>query len=54
MSIEPGIVDANILVYAFDAEAPQHRASRSLLEAGKTGATTFLSRSKFFASSIPS
>lgn len=40
MSIEPGIVDANILVYAFDAEAPQHRASRSLLEAGKTGATT--------------
>jgi predicted nucleic acid-binding protein len=24
MSLEPGIVDANILIYAMDADAPQH------------------------------
>jgi predicted nucleic acid-binding protein len=40
MSVEPGIVDANILVYAFDVGASQHLASRSLLDAGRAGATT--------------
>ncbi len=40
MSVEPGIVDANILVYAFDANAPQHSASRRLIDAGRTGGTT--------------
>jgi toxin-antitoxin system PIN domain toxin len=40
MSVEPGIIDANILVYALDTEAPQHRASRALLEAGRAGETT--------------
>ena len=40
MSIEPGIVDANVLVYAFDANAPQHSASRTLLDAGRAGTTT--------------
>jgi hypothetical protein len=39
MSVEPGIVDANILVYALDADAPQHLASRSLLDAARNGAT---------------
>ena len=34
------MVDANVLVYAFDRRAPQHEASRALLEAGRTGATT--------------
>ena len=24
MSVEPGIVDTNVLVYALDADAPQH------------------------------
>jgi hypothetical protein len=33
MSVEPGVIDANILVYAVDASAPQHAASRGLLEA---------------------
>ena len=33
MPVEPGVVDANILVYAVNAAAPQHAASRSLLEA---------------------
>ena len=40
MSVEPGIVDANVLVYGFDTNAPQHLASRTLLDAGRTGATT--------------
>jgi predicted nucleic acid-binding protein len=40
MSVEPGIVDANIPVYAFDADASQHLASRSLVDAGRTGTTT--------------
>jgi predicted nucleic acid-binding protein len=40
MSVEPGIVDANVLVYAFDADAPQHLASRTLLDAARTGSTT--------------
>ena len=40
MSVEPGIVDANVLVYAFDTNAPQHLASRTLLDAGRTGTTT--------------
>ena len=35
MSVEPGIVNANILVYALDAEAPQHVACRTLLEAAQ-------------------
>lgn len=37
---EPGIVDANILVYALDTDAPQHRASRALLDAARDGSTT--------------
>lgn len=34
MSVEPGIVDTNVLVYALDADAAQHEAARALLEAG--------------------
>jgi predicted nucleic acid-binding protein len=33
MSVEPGIVDANVLAYAVNADAPQHAVSRALLEA---------------------
>jgi len=33
MAIEPGLIDANVLVYAMDADAPQHAASRALLQA---------------------
>jgi len=40
MSIEPGMVDANVLVYGLDADAPQHPASRHLLDEGRSGATT--------------
>ena len=35
MSVEPGIVDTNVLVYALDADAPQHAAARALLEAAR-------------------
>jgi uncharacterized protein len=34
MPVEPGVVDTNVLVYALDADAPQHLASRQLLKAG--------------------
>jgi predicted nucleic acid-binding protein len=35
MSVEPGLLDANILAYAFNADAPQHVASRSLVESAR-------------------
>jgi predicted nucleic acid-binding protein len=34
---EPGLVDTNVLIYALDADAPQHAAARSLLEAARDG-----------------
>jgi predicted nucleic acid-binding protein len=33
MSPEPGVLDANVLAYAVDVNAPQRAASRALLEA---------------------
>jgi uncharacterized protein len=33
MAIEPGVLDANILVYALNEDAPQYSASRALLDA---------------------
>src|ERR1035437_7340297 len=39
-SVEPGVVDANVLVYAMDADAPQHAASRALLQAARAPSTT--------------
>jgi predicted nucleic acid-binding protein len=33
MPVEPGVVDANILVYAVNSGSPRHAASRALLEA---------------------
>jgi predicted nucleic acid-binding protein len=41
MTVEPGIIDANVLVYAMDADAPQHAVSRALLELARDPATTF-------------
>jgi predicted nucleic acid-binding protein len=34
---EPGLVDTNVLIYALDADAPQHAVARSLLEAARDG-----------------
>jgi predicted nucleic acid-binding protein len=35
MAVEPGVLDANVLVYALNVDAPQHSASRSILEAAE-------------------
>jgi toxin-antitoxin system PIN domain toxin len=40
MSVEPGVVDTNVLIYALDADAPQHAAARTLLEAGRDPSMT--------------
>jgi predicted nucleic acid-binding protein len=40
MSVEPGIIDANVLVYSMDADAPQHAASRALPEAARNPLAT--------------
>ena len=39
-SIEPGVIDANILVYAINPESPQHAGSNNLLEAAWDPAIT--------------
>lgn len=33
MSVEPGVIDANVLAYALNRAAPQHAASQALLDA---------------------
>jgi toxin-antitoxin system PIN domain toxin len=33
MSVEAGLIDANVLVYAMDGDSPHHVASRGLLDA---------------------
>jgi len=40
MSVEPGVLDANILVYAVEAGAPRHAISRALIDAARDPATT--------------
>ena len=40
MPVEPGLIDANVLVYAMDADAPQHAASRALIESAHDESTT--------------
>jgi uncharacterized protein len=43
MSVESGIIDTNVLVYALDADAPQHADSRRLLDAAQeTPATLYV------------
>ena len=32
MPVDPGVLDANVLAYAFDADAAHHLASRALVE----------------------
>jgi predicted nucleic acid-binding protein len=54
MSVEPGIVDTNVLVYALDADAPQHQASRTLLEAGLDAPATLCVTSQILCEFIPS
>jgi hypothetical protein len=40
MSVDPGVKDANVLAYAVDVDAPQHAASRALLEAASDPSVT--------------
>ena len=40
MSVKPGILDANVLAYAVNADAPQHAAARALLQAASEPAAT--------------
>jgi predicted nucleic acid-binding protein len=40
MSVDPGVLDANVLAYALDVIAPQHTASRALLEAARDPSVT--------------
>lgn len=40
MSVEPGVLDANVLIYAVNADAPQHAASRALLDAASDPSVT--------------
>ena len=40
MPVEPGILDANVLAYAVNADVPQHQASRALLEAARDPSMT--------------
>jgi predicted nucleic acid-binding protein len=42
MPIDRGIVDTNVLVYALDADAPQHNAARALLDAARGDASANL------------
>ena len=48
-SVEPGVVDANILVYALDVDAPQHAASLALLNAARDPATILFVTSQILA-----
>ena len=41
-SVEPGIVDTNVLIYALDADAAQHAAARALLDAARADASATL------------
>lgn len=40
MSVKPGVLDANVLVYAINADAPHHAASRALLETAREPTVT--------------
>jgi len=48
-SVEPGVLDANVLVYAFDVDAPQHAASRALLNAARDPANSLFVTSQILA-----
>jgi len=40
MPVDPGVLDANVLAYAVNVDAPQHAASRALLEAASDPSIT--------------
>jgi predicted nucleic acid-binding protein len=46
MSVEPGILNANVLAYAVNADAPQHAASRAFFEAARHASITLYDTSQ--------
>lgn len=48
-SAKPGVLDANVLVYAFDLDAPQHAASLALLHAARDPETILFVTSQILA-----
>jgi uncharacterized protein len=46
MSVEPGIIDTNVLIYSLDADSPMHSAARVLLEAARDGTATLYATSQ--------
>lgn len=40
MSVEPGLLDANVLVYAVNADVAEHRSSQALVDAARDPAVT--------------
>ena len=40
MPIEPGVLDANVLVYSIDADSSQHAAARALVDSARDASVT--------------
>lgn len=40
MSVDPGVLDANVLVYSIDAAAPQHATARILIDSARDASVT--------------
>ncbi len=38
--VEPGVIDTNVLIYALDADSPNHQSSRALLQAAQDGSAS--------------
>src|SRR5579871_1875659 len=54
MSVEPGVVDTNVLIYALDGGAPQHGVSLRLLDAARQPSNVLYVLRKRCATAIPS
>ena len=55
MLVEPGIVDANVLVYATNADGPNHAVSRVLIDAARARSVRLYVNSQILSvSSFPS
>jgi predicted nucleic acid-binding protein len=46
MSVEPGIIDTNVLAYATNADVPNRTASRALLDAARNLSATLYATSQ--------
>ena len=53
MLVDPGVLDANILAYAVNADAPRHAASRALVEAARDPSITLYVTSQILCEFLP-